>query len=248
MAGSMTADVKERAGQKDGVAAVERALAILDVFADAEAPLRLAEIAAATGLYKSTVLRLMVSLERFGYLRRDGDGRYLLGATPLKLGRAYQRGFDLGAHVLPALQALVEAGTESASFHVREGAVRLCLYRIDSAHSTLDRVAEGMEMPLERGAPGRVLLAFAGEAGKDFETIRRDHIAVSMGERDPHCGAVAAPVFGAGETLLGALSVSGPLERFTEDRVAWQRDELRRAATRLTRLLGGTWHGPEVGT
>ncbi|NEU36602.1 helix-turn-helix domain-containing protein, partial [bacterium LRH843] len=57
-----------------GVAAVERALAILDCFESDQESLPLKTIAQKTGLYKSTILRLCVSLESYGYLRRREDG------------------------------------------------------------------------------------------------------------------------------------------------------------------------------
>ena len=62
-----------------GVAAVDRALSILDALTDEK--ISLAELSKRTGLYKSTVLRLAKSLERFGYILRTDDGSYRLGAN-----------------------------------------------------------------------------------------------------------------------------------------------------------------------
>src|SRR5256885_8835193 len=76
-----------------GVAAVERALSILEAFAEADDMLTLAELAKRTGLYKSTILRLSKSLESHGYLLRTADGNYRLGAKLLYLGSLYQRHF-----------------------------------------------------------------------------------------------------------------------------------------------------------
>lgn len=61
-----------------------------------------------------------------------------------------------------------------------------------------------------------------------------------MGERDPACAAVAAPVFGPAG-LFGTLSLSGPRERFSPEQVAIMRAELLPQAERLTRTFGGTW-------
>src|SRR4030081_992440 len=63
----------------DRVEAVERALAVLDAFLADRAEMTLAEIAAATGFYKSTILRLAGSLERSGYLVRAENGVFRLG-------------------------------------------------------------------------------------------------------------------------------------------------------------------------
>ncbi|WP_024510891.1 IclR family transcriptional regulator [Bradyrhizobium sp. ARR65] len=224
-----------------GVAAVDRALTILAAFEGEPTPLSLADLARRTGLYKSTLLRLMTSLQEFGYLVQLADGRYHLGPTPFRLGAVYQRVNNLHDQVMPVLRQLVAAGTESASFHVRHDAKqRLCVFRVDSQHSTLDRVEAGMLLPLDRGAAGKVILAFDGEMGDTFGEIRKNCIATSFGERDPDCAGLACPVFGPNGKLAGALSLSGPKPRFTKENIRAMSSLLLTAATRLTRSLGGS--------
>jgi len=70
----------------DKVEAVERALAILDAFHADKPAMTLGELAAATGFYKSTILRLAGSLERRGYLVREESGAFRLGPAPWRLG------------------------------------------------------------------------------------------------------------------------------------------------------------------
>ncbi|MCA1376498.1 MULTISPECIES: IclR family transcriptional regulator [unclassified Bradyrhizobium] len=223
-----------------GVAAVDRALTILAAFEDAPEPMTLAELAKRTKMYKSTLLRLMASLQEFGYLVQLADGRYHLGPTPFRLGAVYQRNNNLHDRVMPLLRQLVADGTESPSYHVRHDAKRrLCVFRVDSQHSTLDRVEAGMLLPLERGAAGRVILAFDGEKGATYDAIRGGCIAVSFGERDPDCAGLACPVFGSGGKCVGALSLSGPKPRFTRDNIKTMASLLLKAAIRLTRTLGG---------
>jgi DNA-binding IclR family transcriptional regulator len=223
-----------------GVAAVDRALTILGAFEEKPEPMSLAELSRHTGMYKSTLLRLMTSLQEFGYLVQLADGRYHLGPTPFRLGAIYQRANNLHDHVIPVLRQLVAAGTESPSFHVRhDGKRRLCVFRIDSQHSTLDRVEAGMLLPLDRGAAGRLILAFDGENGEVYDRIRKGAIAVSFGERDPDCAGIACPVFGPNGKLVGALSLSGPKPRFTRDSIKTMSTLLSQAAARLTRSLGG---------
>lgn len=226
-----------------GVAAVDRALTILRAFegeGDPE-PLTLAALARRTGLYKSTMLRLMVSLQAFGYIVQLPDGRYHLGPTPFRLGSVYQRGNRLYDHVMPVLRALVVQGTESPSFHIRHDAkLRLCVLRIDSQHSTLDRVSAGALLPLDRGAAGTIILAFDdAQVGEKYDRAREAHSAISYGERDPDCAGIASPVFGADDKLVGALSVSGPKSRFTDDTVRKMSAQVIDAARRITYSLGG---------
>lgn len=226
-----------------GVAAVDRALTILRAFegeGDPE-PLTLAALARRTGLYKSTMLRLIVSLQAFGYIVQLPDGRYHLGPTLFRLGSVYQRGNRVYDQVTPVMRELVGQGTESPSFHIRHDARRrLCVLRIDSQHATLDRVSAGALLPLDRGAAGTVILAFEdAAAGEKYDRVRAAYSAVSYGERDPDCAGIASPVFGADGKLVGALSVSGPRSRFTDDNVTRMAAAVAAAAQRITRSLGG---------
>ncbi|OYU87144.1 MAG: IclR family transcriptional regulator [Bradyrhizobiaceae bacterium PARB1] len=224
-----------------GVAALERAFTVLRALETSDAPVTLAELSRATGLYKSTILRLMTSLERNGYAVKLHDGCYDLGVIAFRFGIAYERKNRLRASVVPVLRSLVAQGTESASFHVRQDAThRLCLLREDSRHATLDRVTAGDVFSLKAGAAGHVLLAFEGETGKRYDDIRTCGWTLSLGERDPACAGVAAPVFGPAG-ILGALSLSGPRERFGESAIKKMRSTLATGARELTTQLGGTW-------
>lgn len=236
-------DRSRSAGSSEGVAAVDRAFAILEALAGRDEPSSLAEIARATGFYKSTILRLASSLEHAGHVARLGDGRYALGGSAFRLGLAYERQNPLRRQVVPVLHDLVRNGTESASFHVPHGpGTRLCLFRVNSGHATVDRVEGGAVLPLAQGAAGRVILAHAAGAGPDRAGLREAGVALSRGERDPSCAGLAAPVFGPAGTLVGALSLSGPGERFTDEAVEHMRALLLAAAARLTSGLGS--HGP----
>lgn len=226
------------AANMQGVAAVDRAMSILVALeAAAGGSMSLTELSAATLLYKSTLLRLLVSLERGALVTRRADQRYALGPFAFRLGKSYEAHNPLEQRLAPIMRALVDEGTESPSFHVRHDATRrLCLIRFDSRHSTLDRVRAGDLLPIDRGAAGRILLAY-GERGAATPS-GTERIMVSRGERDPLCGAVAAPVFGAAGELVGALSLSGPLDRFSPEAIAWMSERLHAAAEQASRTLG----------
>ncbi|PLC52709.1 IclR family transcriptional regulator [Pollutimonas nitritireducens] len=223
----------------DGVAAVDRALAIVDVIAHSSDPITLADLSRATGYYKSTLLRLIASLEKASLVIRRSDGRYALGRYAHELGRSYEAAYRLTEVLLPVLQDLVDRGSESSSFHVyHDDQSRVCLLRVDSHHSTLDRIRVGDLLPLERGAAGKLIKAYYGTGMPPS----KDHlIAISMGERDPNCAAVASPVFGLGNEFCGAISLSGPQERFTPKAVKEMSGMVQEAARDVTNALGGAW-------
>jgi DNA-binding IclR family transcriptional regulator len=224
---------------KEGVAAVERALSILDVFAENDQRLTLTEVSKRTGFYKSTTLRLAESLVKFGYLRRLEDGCFQLGPKPLFLGGLYQKHFRTADFVPKTLRQIVDRLHESASFWVRDGDRRVCLHRVDSPRAIRDSVREGDALPLLVGAAGQVILAFSGLTGEKYDEIREHLYSASLGERDPEAAAVACPVFGVDQRLAGVLSVSGPKYRFAAGAVGKAVPVIIKAARELTRAFGG---------
>ena len=187
----MAAEDKE----EKGVATLERALAILGTF-EASTTQSLADISRRTGLYKSTLLRLLGTLEKFGYVGQVSDGSYHIGVAALHLGSLYQRWVTPAELINPVLRSLVEQTGESASFNVQEGALRVCVYRVDSMQKIRDHVRVGDVLPLERGAAGKVMLAFGDEvADARWATLRSDCFCLTKGEIESDTAAVAAPVF-----------------------------------------------------
>jgi DNA-binding IclR family transcriptional regulator len=227
-----------------GVAAVDRALAIISAIEVGNMPRNLTEISRATGLYKSTILRILESLQAAGYVARVEESKYALGPAIMRLGMAYEHTNPLRHQVQPMLERLVEMGTESPSFHVRQSVdERLCMFRLNSNHATLDRVRAGDRLPLQLGAAGKVLMAFhePGAEGAEMDQIRNSCFAVSLGERDALCAGVSAPVFSGNRRILGALSFSGPRERFAENDVAEMKPTMLNAARELSRELGSDY-------
>jgi DNA-binding IclR family transcriptional regulator len=241
---SRTAEPRRRkteggARQEGGVAAVDRALAILAAFEPADNALTLAVLAHRTKFYKSTILRISQSLLRHGFLQRLDDGSYRIGPAPLMLGALYQRSMRLGDIMLPLMHEVADQTGESVSIYTRNGDVRVCIHRVDSKHAVRDHVREGDVLPLERGSGGRILLAFSGNKGEPYETIRNEYCYSSVGERDSETAGLSVPIFGSGQALLGALTLAGPRSRIDETFIANGRVLLLRIASRATTALGG---------
>jgi DNA-binding IclR family transcriptional regulator len=222
-----------------GVAAVDRALAIATAISLSGEPITLAELARQTGLYKSTLLRLIASLEKVSLVTRLTDGRYALGPYARELGQRYDASYRLTQVLRPMLDGLVAQGTESASFHVyHDDTHRMCVLRVNSHHSTLDHISEGDLLPLAHGAAGKLIRAFRG---KNVVPSLDNVVSISLGERDPNCAAVACAVFTRGNEFCGAISLSGPKERFSTDAIHAMSDTIRKAAKEATEALGGLW-------
>jgi len=121
---------------ESGVAAAERALAVLAAF-DEDAPvLTLAKLAARTGMGKSTLLRLLVSLVRTGFIERHDDGTYRIGSQAWRVGSLFTLDLSLEKILLPIMEQLAARTKESVAFYVRlEGVTpptRICLLRVSA--------------------------------------------------------------------------------------------------------------------
>lgn len=229
------ASVADQDAAPGGAAAVDRALSLLAAFRSGDRTLSLAELAERTQLYKSTVLRLLASLEHARLVQRAGEGGYGLGPEVARLHAVYTASFSLEAALLPLMRALVDKTQESAALHVRQGDQRLCLLRVDSPQLLRDHVRAGDILPLDRGAGGRVLMAFSGAKGMPYSQIRREGVAVRHGDRVPGLTGISAPVWGPGAELVGALTLTLPDQRMRDSFVGAVRD----AAKASTLALGG---------
>ena len=216
----------DRHAAPGGTAAVDRALSLLAAYRAGDDGLSLAEFAQRTQLYKSTVLRLLASLECAGLVQRRDDGRYGLGPELARLHSLYAATFSLEAVVMPVLHALVAVTGESAAYHVRQPRpgqtpdwARLCLYRVDSPQVLRDHVRPGDLLPADRGAGARVLIAFgpgplpAGDRAL-YEEIRTQGYCARVGDRNPELAGISAPAFHADGSLAGAVTLTMPAHRY----------------------------------
>lgn len=193
------------------VAAAERTLRILNAFADTQRSLTLAELAAITGLFKSVILRYMVSFEKMSYVVKLDDGRYRLDNKAFQIGLAFESTFDRRAVIEASLTRLRDDSGESVFFYVRQADARMCLMGVDSVESLRVSRKIGVMIPMDETSISQVLRdhATGAPASMDDGLVRS-----SVGAYDPLTASISAPVFERGGALVGALSVSGPVGRF----------------------------------
>jgi len=237
-----TGEAKDK--EATGVIAVTRALQLLEAFALGESHLSLAVLSRRCALHKTTVLRLARTLAQSGFMVQREDGDWRLGPAAGWLGARYQAGFDVQNVLEPALRELTQATGESAAFYVREGNVRTCLVRVEGPQALRHHARMGEGLPLDKGSPGRVILAFSGEPGADYEDIRQRGYHWSIGEREQGVATVSAPVFGMHWRLMGSVCISGPASRLPEGKLQSHAKTVTAAATRLSYALAGNTAAP----
>ncbi len=222
------------------VSAVDRALTLLEVLAE-HPHLGVTELAERTGNTKSLVFRLLYTLERRGYVRKDPATRtYSLGQQPLFLADRARVHSRLIAASRPYLDELAAATNENVLLTVREGSWSVTVAVRESSQPLRLYAANGRRRPLHAGGAPKVLLAFAPEEvrravlGGDLPRftphtitdparlaealaeIRRHPVVESQGELDDAACSVAAPVRDHTGDVVAALSIAGPVSRLAE--------------------------------
>ncbi|CCQ92286.1 Regulatory protein IclR [[Clostridium] ultunense Esp] len=243
--------------EKNSVRSVERALDILLGFAN-EPEMGLTDIAKKVNLHKSTVFRLLGTLELKGFIIRDPKtDKYRLGYRILELASNLHRPDDPFAILLPEMEQLRDTLGETVSLYIREGLERIRILAVQS-NQTIRRYAPiGQRMPLTVGASSKVLVAFADpslfQMMKDemiwpknidpakylsqIEEIRRLGYATSMEEREPGVSAVSAPILKRNGEIFAALAVSGPVQRLMPARMKEIAPIVVEAANRMSRMI-----------
>ena len=187
-----------------GVGVLDKAMAILGA-ASANGSLSLLDIQELTGQPRATAHRLAVALETHGLLRREGDGRFMLGLALIAFGDAAAASFPLSVSARPILEALRNETGEGVQLYVREGELRRCVVSLQSPHGLRWIVPEGAVLPLDRGSAGHALTGDGAE-GAWVESIE---------ERESGVAGVSAAVTDRSGAIVAAVSVSGPLERMS---------------------------------
>ena len=142
------------------VAAVERALTVLDAVAEAE-DVGTNELARRTGINASTVSRLLATLAARGFVRHVAEtGRYQLGPRLVQLGSAALAGLDLRELARPALTSLAVATGETATLSVPGEPDAITIDFVQSSSSVQSVARVGRPSVAHATATGKVALAF----------------------------------------------------------------------------------------
>jgi DNA-binding IclR family transcriptional regulator len=201
------------------VGVLDKAVQLLDIVEVADS-ITVNELIRQSGLPKTTVHRLVSALEAHGFLRRDDGGLLTHGVRVTAL--------NLPLLAKPVLRSLTAETGESSQLYVRRGNCRLVIVSVESALELRATVPVGALLPLDRGAPGRVVTG-------DLETLKRGW-AQSVGEREPGVSSVSAPVY-AGGVVVAALAISGPSTRLGTDAGERYATAVCNAARRLERSM-----------
>ncbi|MGB6008157.1 IclR family transcriptional regulator [Castellaniella sp.] len=252
----------ERADPPGGVGAVKKALMVLGCFSGAEPLLSVTELARRVGLHKSSVSRIVATLEEAQFVERDpASGMIRLGGGLVALAAPVMENFGLSELVRNGLQELAATTQETCSFNIWDGEAAVSIEHVRGSHPVSHYAPLGLTKPAWCTATGKVLLAFAPDKvmervvaaplvkyteatltdidaiRAELRTVRTLNFAVNRGEFYPDVGAVASAVRGKGDRLIGAVGITVPMYRFTEEKILFLQKPLTTMAEFLSKQL-----------
>ncbi|MDT7601732.1 MAG: IclR family transcriptional regulator, pca regulon regulatory protein [Pseudonocardiales bacterium] len=241
--GSANAGSATAGGDRDFVQSLERGFAVLLAFDEELANPTLAELAAATNLSRPAVRRLLLTLQRLGYVT-GADGRWRLTPRVLSIGQHYSASHAMIELAQPHLLALAEQTHESASLAALDGAHVVYVARVPVRRIMSINVSIGTRVPAHATSMGRALLAWApapaierviAESGLRRLTERTitDPVAFQAALREVRELGYALV---AGELEDGLISVSAPVRDQTGRVVAALASSTSSGRTDLDRL------------
>lgn len=249
---------------------LHRAIAVLDCFRDIQPQLGVREIARQLELHPSTVGRILTTLTSLGILSQDKEThRYRMGSKVLKWSSVFTRNVDLRVEARPYMEELHRVAQETVHLDVPDGVSRICIDRIESPHRLRWVAHIGERMPYYASASGKVMLAFMPLQEQksivkstpmeqltpntvtdpkilfqELGLIKKNGYAVSEGERIEGVSCVAAPIFEPAGKVIGGITISGPLTRFSEKKIKEYAKLLLKATRQLSISMG--YHLEEV--
>lgn len=221
---------------ESSVSVVGRVLAVFDAFSPQRPVLTLSELSRRAGLPLSTTHRIVGALAEHGALERDADGGYRVGLRLWEIASLAPHGAPLRDSALPFLEDLYEATHQNVQLAVLDGTDVVYVERIAGREAIRIRSRVGGRMPPHATGVGLVLLAHAAPETQErvlagpltryspktlvdparlrrvLADVRRDGFVLSDGQIEPDAVSVAAPVRGADDTVVAAISIVVPAQ------------------------------------
>lgn len=221
------------------------------------------ELAAATGIARSTAQRILIGLAETGMVVQDqSDQRYRIGPLALWIGLGYRQSMDIVSLARPIMTRLRDVTGETVGLCNAVGDARAFIEEAQSRSGLRYASELGRLYPLWCGASGRVLMSGLSHDEIDRiladETLigevdhplpieenrrailqaRENGFATAFDETIAGSSSLAVPIVDASQMIVAAISMSGPQTRLTRDRMMDSLELVRESAHELSRQLG----------
>ena len=225
------------------IRAVERAFKLLECFSTKRPKMGVTELSELIGLSKATTFRMAETLEQLGYLHKDEIMQtYSIGAKVLGLGHVFLDELNFRSVAFPYMKQIRDSLDETVSLYIAVNDKRVCVERIHSSQALRRVVAIGEEVPLGRGASGKILLAFSNvqhDVDGDFiKQVKENGYVYSANERGEGISAISVPIQDFTGKIVAAMTISGPSFRYNEETLPRYLDVMKEARKMISAKLG----------
>jgi len=249
--------VPSREKDSYSIQAVENALDVLEALSEIDDDVRISQLSEKLAMNKTSVFRLLATFENRGYVEREEQsGKYRLGLSAYEIGQKFLSRMGLLRHARPVMERLARGCNEAVYVAVRRRREVLFLDMIDTTQKVKIVSLVGRRYPLDTTAAGHVLQAFdKGQVNAEAElqkpgpnpyaATRGQGYAQDHGALGEGIASVAAPLFGHGGKLHGAVCVVGPAFRLPVEVIQDQiLNSLLDTCGIISSKLG--WHSPYI--
>lgn len=244
------------------------ALDLLDQFNNNKVELGVTELSRRMALHKNNIFRLLATLESRNFIEQNQTtGGYRLGLKNLEMGQTFTRHLGLKAQAQPVLEALTAELQETSYITVIKGNNVISLDAVETPLPVRVVTRLGVNLPPHCTAPGKIFLAAMSFSERMLHLSKElqrftphtiiepqqllDHLAKVSAqgyarddeELELEVRCVSAPVYDGSMQVIGAVSVTGPVNRMGDERLAGEIIPMvRRSAEELSRRMGGRQH------
>ena len=213
-------------------------------------------------LPKTSLHRMVVSLEEMGFLTKDDDGNYALGIIFLQLGQLVSERLDIRTIAYPIMKELRDDVEEAVNLIVRDADEAMYIEKVDTMQPVRLYTSIGRRSPLYAG-DSRIILAHLPEEEREtyiakvelksiaigaindktilrqaLDEAKKNGYTITSSELENYTKSVSAPIFNGKNQIVAGISVAGIEARFTEDRLPELVEKVTKAAKQISWKMG----------
>jgi len=245
------------------VQSIDRAFDILEVLVENSDGLGVTEISQKLNIHKSTVYRLLSTLQYRGYVKKDNNDKYKIGLKLFEVGSKVIDNIDLRSEVNPYLREIMRISEETVHLGILDDNQVVYIDKVESQNTIRMYSKIGRRNHASSTSLGKVLLAYSdkevveqvineeglknltentiteeNEFYKHLSQIKQQGYAIDDEEQEYGIRCIAGPIFDHQDNVIAAFSISGPVMRMTHKKVDSLKEVVKEYSKNISQALG----------
>lgn len=245
------------------VQSIDRAFDILEVLVENNDGLGVTEISKSLEIHKSTVYRLLATLQYRGYVKQNDEGKYKIGLKLFEIGSSVINNIDLRKEVKPYLKEIMKISKEAVHLGILDENKVVYIDKVESQNTIRMYSKIGRRNHASSTSLGKVILAYSdkevveqvikeeglkeltentiteeNEFYKHLSQVRQQGYAIDDEEQEYGIRCIGGPIFNHKGNIVGAFSISGPVMRMTHEKVDSLKEVVKEYSKKISQALG----------